>query len=573
MAHYSEKLAALRTQFPQPVSDPVHDAYVAFSVLRALDQVDRLKGQTPILGLPVEPDFVAAQASRFADQGRPLEEVIPELVKHLEGMHIWGHPLSQINVVPPPSIAGILGVLLAAMFNPNLCSEESARGVAAAEERVVAMAADLLGYDPRSAGGVFTFGGTGCLLYGVKVGLEKALPGSSHTGIAAPAVVLASDQSHYSAVNVAGWLGIGQEHVVRVATRADNAVCVASLAEQAREVLHQGRRIAAIVATLGTTDAFGIDDLQAIRALRDELVREFSLDYVPHIHADAVIGWAWSVFADYDFAANPLGFAAATLAALAGASDRMRHLPLADSIGIDFHKTAYVPYVSSLVLFRERRDLDRIRRPRATMPYLFQSGEHHPGTFTLETTRSGVGPMAALANLLLLGKEGLRVLLGHAVEMAQALRHEIDARPELAVLNRQNLGPVTLFRVYPPGTDKAAAGPREFSDASFQSEAARINELNRQVFHRVWAEATAGRGIAISMTDCYRHSDFGTPIAALKSYVLSPFTDAPRMHELVRHVLAAREFVLSAEQIRVVAVALASKTRLTSPLKERRIDL
>ena len=547
MPHYTEILAALRKQFPQPVSDPVHDAYVAFSVLRALDQVDRLKGQTPILGLPVEPDFAAARTARLDGTGRPLEDVIPELVKQLEGMHIWGHPLSQINVVPPPSIAGILGVLLAAMFNPNLCSEESSRGVAAVEERVAAMAAALLGYDPLSAGGLFTFGGTGCLLYGVKVGLEKALPGSLQTGVTAPAVVLASDQSHYSAVTVAGWLGIGGQHVIRVPTTSDNAVSIDDLANAARQALRDGRPIASIVATMGTTDAFGIDDLQAIRQLRDDLVHEFSLDYQPHIHADAVIGWAWSVFADYDFTANPLGFAAATLSALARATQRMRPLPLADSIGIDFHKTGYVPYVSSLVLFADLNDLDLIRRPRSAMPYLFQAGQHHPGTFTLETTRNGFGPMSALANLLLLGKEGLRVLLGHAVEMAQALRQEIDGEPELAVLNGENDGPVTLFRVYPPRADKSAVREREFNDGSFQGEAERINELNRKVFQRVWAEATAGRGIAISMTDCYRHSAFDTPIAALKSYVLSPFTDAPQMRDLVQYVLAARDFVLASE--------------------------
>ena len=38
------------------------------------------------------------------------------------------------------------------------------------------MAAALLVYDPQQSGGVFTFGGTGTLLYGVKVGLEKACP-------------------------------------------------------------------------------------------------------------------------------------------------------------------------------------------------------------------------------------------------------------------------------------------------------------------------------------------------------------------------------------------------------------
>ena len=42
------------------------------------------------------------------------------------------------------------------------------------------------------------------------------------------------------------------------------------------------------------------------------------------------------------------------------------------------------------------------------MPYLFQSGERHPGQFTLETTRAGSGPLAALANLRLFGKQGCR---------------------------------------------------------------------------------------------------------------------------------------------------------------------
>ena len=39
---YHEILEKLRGQFPQPVSNPVHDAYFVFSILRALDQVDAL---------------------------------------------------------------------------------------------------------------------------------------------------------------------------------------------------------------------------------------------------------------------------------------------------------------------------------------------------------------------------------------------------------------------------------------------------------------------------------------------------------------------------------------------------
>src|SRR6185312_12669685 len=115
-------------------------------------------------------------------------------------------------------------------------------------------------------------------------------------------------------------------------------------------------------------------------------------------------------------------------------------------------------------IFRDRDDLRHILRPRESLPYLFQSGMHHPGLFTLETSRSATGPMAALANLLLLGREGLRVLLGHIVEMAEVLREALVAHPDLTVLNDENVGPVTLFRVYPHGTDTFTIHERERSD-------------------------------------------------------------------------------------------------------------
>ncbi len=374
---YRELLDQLRREFPQPVSDPVHDAYVAFSVLRALDRVDALKTQAPILGAPVEPDFAAALASRVAQQGEPLEQVISDLIKHLEGMFVWGHPRSQINVISHPSIASIIGVMLASMYNPNLVSDESGRGFSAAEVRATAMAAEMVGYDAAKAGGVFTFGGTGGMLYGVKVGLEKAVPGCLRSGLTQPAVVLASAQSHACTSNVSAWLGIGQDNVLLVPTENDHAVDLALLGETARQALRAGKRLAAIVATMGSTDAFGIDDLFRIHALRETLIREFSLDYSPHIHADAVVGWAWSVFNDYDFLQNSLGFRGRTVRALAKAHHRIHHLGLADSIGIDFHKTGFAPYISSLVIFRDRDDLQHILRP-ARIAALFVSVRRAP---------------------------------------------------------------------------------------------------------------------------------------------------------------------------------------------------
>ena len=173
-------------------------------------------------------------------------------------------------------------------------------------------------------------------------------------------------------------------------------------------MIRSGGRIACIVATMGTTDAFGLDDLAAIVRVRDELVTEFGLDYVPHVHADAVIGWAWSVFNDYDFEHNPLGFRYRTVRALAGTARRIRHLGLADSLGVDYHKTGFAPYISSAVLVRDRANFEYLTRSEEETPYIFQSGTRHPGRFTLETTRAGSGPLAAIANLRLFGTAGCR---------------------------------------------------------------------------------------------------------------------------------------------------------------------
>jgi glutamate/tyrosine decarboxylase-like PLP-dependent enzyme len=540
---YRELLQALRREFPQPVSDPVHDAYFVYSISRALDQVDALKTQAPILGQPTQCDWQSAREAWLNEDGKALESVIPELVDYLKGMFIWSHPRCQMNVTPSPTIASIVGMLLPATYNPNLCSEESSRKIAEAEVRAASMVARLVGYDPGHCGGLFTFGGSGAMLYGLKIGLEKAAPATLRHGLRDPAVVLASDSSHYSTITVSGWLGIGEENLIRVRSHLDQSIELDALEHAAREALTAGKKIAAFIATLGTTDAFGLDDLEGIVALRDRLVEEFALDYRPHVHADAVIGWAWSVFNDYDFLANPLGFRGRTVRALAAAHHRVRHLRLADSIGIDFHKTGYTPYVSTLVLVKDRRDFERIARERSQMPYLYQTGEHHPGMYTLETTRSGLPPMAALANLLLLGRQGLQTLLGHAVEMAEVLRELIEAHPNVTVLNGDNAGPVTLFRVYPDGIDTFTIKERERTDPGCRSLVQRHNQYNRRIFEKVHAEALTGRGVAISLTEAYRLTDYGEPITALKSYVLSPFTDEDRMESIMRHVLQARREV------------------------------
>ncbi|MDH3207515.1 MAG: pyridoxal-dependent decarboxylase [Gemmatimonadota bacterium] len=541
-APYRVILEELRQGFPQPVSDRVHDAYFVFSIMQALEKIDDMKSELPLLGEPTPLDYDAARRERLSTSHSTVEDVTRDLVAHFDGLPIFSHPRTQVNVVPPTSIASIIGALLPTIYNPNLVSDDTSRGVGVAEERVAAMTALLLGYDPETSAGVFTFGGTGTTLYGVKIGLEKAIPHAMERGFqGGQAVMFSSGQSHYARLNVAGWLGIGEDNVIQIPTHLTNDIKVDLLEEALRKSISEGKRIAAIVATLGTTDAFGIDDLQAIVDLRDRLVDELALDYKPHVHADAVIGWAWSVFNDYDFEENRLGFRPRTVRALAGAGRRIQALNKADSVGIDFHKTGFAPYTSSLFLARDSDDLRLLARGREEMPYLFQSGQRHPGIFTLETSRSGSGVLSALASLLFLGEDGFRTLLGHLVEMAELLREHFEGHAATTVLNNDNLGTVTLFRAYPDGVDTWTIAERERTDSSLLDDLRAHNEYNREIYRYLYEKAMRGEGVLLSMTDCYRHTDYGEPMVALKSYILSPFVDEKHVRLIVDSVLEARE--------------------------------
>ena len=537
---YRDILEEIRLAFPQPVSDTIHDSYFVHSIMRALDQVDDLKTHLPMLGDIVPGDFEKARKTTLPDAMASVEDVTADLVSYLRGMVIFGHPRTQQNVIPPPTIPSLIGVLLASLYNLNLVWDEYSRLVALAEVEAVAMASQLIGYNSEQASGVFTFGGTATTLYGVKLGLEKACPGTIQNGTPRDAVVFVSDAGHYCAANIVGWLGIGTNNLITIPTTTENEIDLVQLEGEARTALKNGKKIAAIIATLGTTDAFGLDDLERIAALRDTLVAEFQLDYRPHIHADAAIGWAWSVFNDYDFENNPLGFRPRTVRALAGASRRIRYLSLADSVGIDFHKTGFTPYISSLVLVKNRADLELVKRQPEQMPYLYQFGEHRPGMYTLETSRAGTGPLAALANFRLFGEQGLRVILGHIVEMTQLLREHLEGHEGTTVLNRENFGTVTLFRAYPAGVDTFSIKRHEFEDAAYRDSLLAHNDYNREISQYVHSEAMEGRGVMISMTDCYRRTQYGEPIVALKSFILSPFVDEADVEMVVSKVLEAR---------------------------------
>ena len=319
------------------------------------------------------------------------------------------------------------------------------------------MTAALVGYDPQHSGGVFTFGGTGTLLYGVKVGLEKACPGTVHSGLREPAVSSVPNGRTTPACTVANWLGMGDENVIQVPTTAENELRPCLLeshgADRARKrakrsppSLPRWARPTPLAWTTSTRSSKFATSWCGVLA---------RLSAACPCRCGDRLGL--ERFQRLRFSGQSPRLSAPHGAGLAGAHGAFGSLGQADSIGVDFHKTGFTPYVSSLFLFA-RCGRFRADRPRAThaMPYLFQSGHYHPGKFTLETTRGGSGPLAAMANLLLFGKDGLRSLLGHLVTMAEILRDQLNGHPATTVLNRAASGRSRCFGFIPTASTRSA---------------------------------------------------------------------------------------------------------------------
>ncbi len=543
--HYSDVLEHLKTYFPSPVSDPIMDGYFVHSISRFLDLVDSLKSAKPLLGVGIKDNhYEASQQAVFPENISSVEEITTLLADYCQGQIVWSHPNAQVNVIPPPTISSITAFIAGAMYNPNIISDEYSARFAEAEIQSIAMLSDLIGYDAEQSGGLFTFGGTGTILYGCKLGIEKALAGRSmQEGVREDVKIFSSDVSHYSRLNVAGWLGLGMKNLIAIPSTSNNEMSLSLLEDALRATLNKGDKVAAIIATLGTTDAFGIDDLAAIVRLRDNLVSEYGLNYVPHVHADAVIGWAWAVFRDYDFEDNPLGFHARTLRSLTDSLERIDSLQVADSIGIDLHKTGYAPYISSAFLTKDRSALALLSRVPEQMPYLYQVGHYHPGIYTLECSRPGTGALAALASMRLLGKQGYRVLIGHTVEMAEMLRERLERHACIRVLNDYNYGPVTLFRVYPPGVDAEKALQCELNDPEYRSQLLEHNLYNRWIFDLIYERVMQGEGVLLSWTIAYRYANYSDApaVAAMKSFIMSPWTDLKAIDLVVSQIMEVRE--------------------------------
>jgi L-2,4-diaminobutyrate decarboxylase len=120
---------------------------------------------------------------KIAQEMGPIDDVLDEVVDMFQGLGNWGSPLTMCNVLPQGNTAAIMASMMAQVFAASLIEGEYSWNVQRAELESAGMISNLVGWEAQKAGGLYTFGGTGCWLYGVKYGLTRVLPDSRKKGI------------------------------------------------------------------------------------------------------------------------------------------------------------------------------------------------------------------------------------------------------------------------------------------------------------------------------------------------------------------------------------------------------
>lgn len=217
MEQHSQDLDKLRSSVPLASDDRLVQVWRRvrrrISTLMSGDEYPRIPGWRRDDGY----ETLVRRWSVFPDQIQDIDDgTLDDLIcDFIGGVVNWRSPDLHYNLGSAVSVAALVAYAVALDLNVYLINDGLAGNVVAAERAVAAILGDLAGIS-GSTGGLFTFGGTGTILYAIKSGLRRAFPESQRQGIPSSVRVVLTEEAHFSHDRAVDWLGVGLGQVLRV---------------------------------------------------------------------------------------------------------------------------------------------------------------------------------------------------------------------------------------------------------------------------------------------------------------------------------------------------------------------
>lgn len=500
-----------KTQFLDPKDDDISEILSLVQDIHTenLGITDFNKGT---LFLNDDEDEDSVYSFSIPNKGVPRQKLISLISKLFRGVSRWHSPRTMYNAAPPSLQTTIAVKFLTALYNPNLALHTASGKSLNTEQKVIKAIARYIGWDINIAGGIFTWGGKATTMYAIKLGLNRCSPKSATQGAKEDIVVISTDAGHPSHISNAEWLGIGSTNVIRLDTDDQMKINLEQLELTLRSCISKGKKIAAIVVSGGTTNDMIVDPIDRVVKLRDLLVQELSLEYSPLVHVDAVVGFPWIFFKDYDFKKNRMEISTHALNRIKKVFNDLKHIHRADSFGIDFHKMGFCPYVSSVFMLKDSRTFSEKRKDLFNWPFFY----------SMENSRSADGPNTAFIALNTLGIEGFQTIIAHLTEVAVHLSELLDASDDFELINTTSQGTASLFL---PNVPKNIRFANTETEVKIRNEYAsvfikRLGSLgNPYYIDKIPSDATGSQKI---------------PFTSLKTYTISPHSTKQNNLDFIR---------------------------------------
>jgi aromatic-L-amino-acid/L-tryptophan decarboxylase len=258
---------------------------------------------------------------------RDLAAVLEDFDNNIKPFSVGNtHPLFMGWVHGAGTPVGMIAEMLAAGVNAN-CGGRNHIGIAV-ERQIARWAAELFDF-PSDSSGVFVTGSSAANFLAALVARDAALGhGVRRAGLRESAKQLtayASDQAHDCIGQAMELAGVGSAHLRAIPSDYTGAMRVDPLRAAIEADREAGLLPFLIVGTAGTVNTGAIDPLLELA----ETATRYSLWF----HVDGAFG---------------------ALAALSAAlRPRLAGIERADSLALDFHKWAHVPYDAGFVLVRD----------------------------------------------------------------------------------------------------------------------------------------------------------------------------------------------------------------------------
>jgi glutamate/tyrosine decarboxylase-like PLP-dependent enzyme len=203
----------------------------------------------------------------ITEKGEGYQGVFNDIENYLKYSVKTNHKQFLNQLYSSENLPAILGEIVTAFANTSMYTYEVAPVATLIEKELLKKMCGIVGY--KNGGGTFATGGSNANLLAMMSARNKLLPTVKNTGMQNTKVLTAfvSEQSHYSFDTAANMLGIGSDHVYKIATDENGKMDVDDLEQQIILSLKKGEAPFFIGATAGTTLLGAFDPLEEIAVL------------------------------------------------------------------------------------------------------------------------------------------------------------------------------------------------------------------------------------------------------------------------------------------------------------------